>query len=60
MRQGVHRFDRGNFFYNMAKDKADQLGVTFNWRLQTVPEVGHSNTKIAPIAAQIFISSLKD
>lgn len=60
MRQGVHRFDRGNFFYNMAKDKADQLGVTFNWRLQTVPEVGHSNTKIAPIAAQIFISSLND
>jgi hypothetical protein len=44
----------------MAKDKADQLGVTFNWRLQTVPEVGHSNTKIAPIAAQIFISSLND
>ena len=60
MRQGIHRFARGNFFYNMAKDKADQFGVTFNWKLQTVPNVGHSNTEIASVAAQIFISSLNN
>ena len=60
MRQGIHRFDRGNYFYDTAKDKANKLGVEFNWKLQTVPNVGHSNTEIAPVAAQIFISSLNN
>ena len=60
MRQGIHRFDRGNYFFDMAKERADQLGVTFNWKIETVPNVGHSNTKIAPVAAQIFISSLNN
>ena len=60
MRQGIHRFDRGNYFFDMAKERADQLRVTFNWKIETVPNVGHSNTKIAPVAAQIFISSLNN
>ena len=60
MRQGIHRFERGNYFYNMAKDKAGELGVTFNWKIQTVPNVGHSNSEMAPTAAQIFITSLNN
>ena len=60
MRQGIHRFQRGNYFYNMAKDKAGELGAAFNWKIQTVPNVGHSNNDMAPIAAQIFISSLNN
>ena len=60
MRQGIHRFERGNYFYNMAKNKASELGVPFNWKLYTVPNVGHSNNGIAPFAAQIFISNLKN
>ena len=60
MRQGIHRFQRGNYFYNMAKDKAGELGVIFNWKIQTVPNVGHSNSEMAPIAAQIFITSLNN
>ena len=54
MRQGKHRFERGNFFYKMAKDEANELGIVFNWKLQTVPNVGHSNTNIAPVAAKLF------
>ena len=54
MRQGKHRFERGNFFYKMAKDKASELGIVFNWKLETVPNVGHSNTNIAPMAAKLF------
>ena len=60
MRQGIHRFDRGNYFYNMAKNKASELGVPFNWKLHTVANVGHSNTGMAPFAAQIFISNLNN
>ena len=44
----------------MAKDKAGELGAAFNWKIQTVPNVGHSNNDMAPIAAQIFISSLNN
>ena len=46
--------ERGNFFYKMAKDKASELGIVFNWKLETVPNVGHSNTNIAPMAAKLF------
>ena len=60
MRQGIHRFERGNFFYNMANYNACDLWASFNWKIQTVPNVGHSNNDMAPIAAQIFISSLNN
>ena len=58
MRQGAHRYARGKFFYNIAKTKATELGADFNWKLQTVPSVGHSNANIAPVAAKLFFDSL--
>jgi len=60
MLQGIHRFERGNYFYETARNKANQLNTSFNWRLQTVPSVGHSNNNMAPTAAEIFISSINN
>ena len=39
---------------------ADSLGVEFNWILDTVPGVGHSNTGMAPKAAKIFFDKIND
>ena len=60
MRQGNHRFERGNNFFNMAKRIADSLEVNFNWKLETVPDVGHSNFGMAPTAANIFNTKINN
>ncbi|MBV1696392.1 MAG: hypothetical protein KGP27_18175 [Hyphomicrobiales bacterium] len=48
--QGAHRLERGRAFFDAAKAEAERLGVPFNWRLVTVPGVGHSNEKMAASA----------
>ena len=60
MRQGYHRFERGNNFYNTAKKMADSLKVNFDWELETVPGIGHSNFDMAPTAGKIFNTRLKN
>ena len=60
MRQGNHRFERGNNFFNTAKKMADSLEVNFNWKLETVPGIGHSNFDMAPTAGKIFNTKLKN
>ena len=51
MRQGPHRFARGQAYFREGEALAAKLGVPFGWRLVTVPGVGHSNKKLAPYAA---------
>ena len=53
-RQGLNRLARGKNFYAMAKAKANELGVPFNWRLITVPDVGHSGSKMAGGAIKLI------
>ena len=60
MRQGKHRFERGNSFYTKAKSMADSIGTEFKWTKVTVPEVGHSNFGMAPAAAKLFYDTLKN
>jgi len=52
--QGAHRFARGNFFFQLASDQATQLNTPFNWSLETVEGVGHSNSLMAAPAAKLF------
>ena len=54
MKQGVHRFQRGHTFYEMCQQMAAELGVELNWDLQIVPGVAHSNSKMAPAAAEVL------
>lgn len=53
MAQGPHRLARGRVFYESAKARAAELGAPFNWRLVTVPGVGHVNAGMADMAAEI-------
>ncbi|MBC8138616.1 MAG: alpha/beta hydrolase [Fibrella sp.] len=51
-KQGMTRFERGKYFYEMAKRTAERDKMPLNWRMATVPGVGHSNEKMAPAAAR--------
>ena len=45
--QGSHRFARGWFFLDAMRRAAAAQGAPFNWRVATVPGVGHSNAGMA-------------
>lgn len=53
MRQGPTRFDRGKFYFAAAKRAAEKLNAPFNWRVETVPGVGHDNANMAVAAAKL-------
>lgn len=54
MRQGAHRFERGNRFFKQAKSYASEHHLPFAWKLATVPGADHNNAKMAPAAAKLF------
>lgn len=39
--QGEGRLQRGRHFHETGKAKASELGVGFNWKVETVPGIGH-------------------
>jgi hypothetical protein len=53
--QGIHRFERGNFFFDAATAYASANGVEFGWSLGYAHGVGHSNSAMAPYAANWLI-----
>lgn len=56
MEQGEYRFKRGHTFFESCKKKAAELNVDFNWDIQIVPGVAHSNSKMAPAAAEVLLN----
>ena len=52
MRQGPHRFARGERYMEVARREAARLGVPLAWRLATAPGVAHSGQEMAPYAAR--------
>ena len=52
--QGNNRFERGNNFYDSAKNEASRLGMTFNWKLTTVPGAAHNDAQLAQTAARLL------
>ena len=50
--QGPHCFARGTLLYKVSKQLAKEKKAVFNWRLITVPGVGHDNFGIAPVACR--------
>jgi len=58
-RQGPHRFARGQHFFAALQEQADRLGGEFNWRVHVVPGVGHSNSGMAPFAADLIEQHLR-
>ena len=53
-RQGLNRLERGRNFFAAAKQKAEELGVPFNWRLVTVPGVGHQGARMGDAAMRVI------
>jgi poly(3-hydroxybutyrate) depolymerase len=52
--QGPHRLARGLTMYRVAKARAEELGVPFNWKLIVVKDADHDNAKMAPVAAGLI------
>lgn len=49
--QGAGRLQRGRYFVEAGKAKADSLGVAFGWSVETVPGVGHDYERMSQAAA---------
>ena len=57
-KQGKNRVERGKKFYAIGKNEAKKLGLDFNWKLVTVPHVGHSSIGTLPTALRlVFVES---
>lgn len=54
-RQGWNRVERGEKFFNEAKEMADSLNVPFNWKFELIPDVGHSQSGMAGHAADLLL-----
>lgn len=55
--QGLNRYSRGCNFYEYCYNLSEQLDCSFSWSKYEVNKVGHSNTVMAPIAADIIYAS---
>lgn len=57
--QGLHRLQRGKYFYNKAKATAKRLQTDFNWQLEIVPGIGHDYQAMSSAAAD-YLYSIKE
>jgi poly(3-hydroxybutyrate) depolymerase len=55
--QGAHRFARGHHYFEVTRGLADAMAVDSPWQLDTVPDVGHSNARMAPAAARVIMEA---
>ncbi len=54
-KQGMHRLERGTFFFNSSKEKAKEMNVDFNWKKIIVPGTGHNHKKMGDaVAAYLY------
>ncbi len=54
-RQGANRFDRGHYFFGLAREQATRMVSPFAWKLETVPNAAHEDAEMAPAAAPILL-----
>lgn len=51
-KQGLHRLERGTYFYNNSKKIASESNSDFNWKLEIVPNVGHDYKEMSKKASE--------
>lgn len=56
--QGPHVVSRAMNYLLMSLLTAKQLDTPINWKMRTVPNVGHSNTQMAPFAVEYLFPEL--
>ncbi len=54
MAQGPHRLARGKEFVRQSRTLAKQLKMQIKWRMKTVPNAAHSNSKMSAAAAKLI------
>lgn len=52
--QGVHRLERGKYFYEFSKGVARDIKANYNWEIKIVPNVGHDHRAMGNTAAKIL------
>lgn len=57
--QGAHRLEKGRNFYAVNKAKAEELGMEFNWELETVYGIGHSGQQMSRPGARYLLAGKK-
>jgi len=58
-RQGTHRLERSQYFYQQSKTLADSLETPFNWKREVIPGVGHEFRKMSEAAAEYLYGDKK-
>ncbi|EAR13220.1 hypothetical protein PI23P_01962 [Polaribacter irgensii 23-P] len=57
--QGIHRLERGRYYFNTSKTQAQNRADSFNWELQEVSNIGHDEALMANDAFQYLEASLR-
>jgi pimeloyl-ACP methyl ester carboxylesterase len=55
--QGTNRYDRGRFFFDVARKDAKNRGLPFNWKLVEIEGVGHNANAMVHKGADIIMGS---
>lgn len=50
-KQGLHRLERGSYFFDFSKKQAHAMGADFVWQKVIVPDVGHDYRRMSLAAA---------
>lgn len=58
-KQGLHRLERGTYFYNESKNVALELNAEFNWKLEIIPNIGHDYREMSKAAADYLYKDEK-
>jgi len=57
LKQGAHRYERGMNFFDFSRKTASAQKLEFNWSMQRVPGVGHSNSGMSKAALKIILET---
>ena len=58
--QGLHRLERGKYFYERSKKLAEQGNAKFGWHLHIVPNIGHDFRGMSQAAADFLYKPKND
>jgi len=56
--QGIHRLERGQYYFTTSQTTATNMSATFNWEKHEVVDVGHDPQLMANDALQYLLPSL--
>jgi len=58
-KQGLHRLERGAYFYKESKKIASESNSEFNWILEIIPNIGHDYQEMSKAAADYLYQAEK-